>query len=157
MLLVVREGSQAPGTPAGTVFFGFPTIGTATPPTFNAAGAVAFTTLLRGDDVTASNDRGLWAQDDNGVLNLVLRKGDLFEVAAGDFRTISFISAIIAGGDEGGRSTFFNADGTLAFRLDFTDGTSGIFTAAVPEPSTFALLAIGAVGICLHRTRRRVN
>jgi uncharacterized membrane protein len=34
---------------------------------------------------------------------------------------------------------------------------SRMFLMQVPEPSTLALLALGAVGICLHRARRRVN
>jgi hypothetical protein len=37
------------------------------------------------------------------------------------------------------------------------EASYSISVTVVPEPSTFALLALGALGICLHRARRRVN
>jgi hypothetical protein len=53
-----------------------------------------------------------------------------------------------------GRSGGLPGDGTLVFRLHFTDGTEGIFTALVPEPHALGLLALSALAV-LPRPRRR--
>jgi hypothetical protein len=41
-------------------------------------------------------------------------------------------------------------DGTV----NLMPGTPATSITLVPEPSSFALLALGAIGICLHRKRR---
>lgn len=106
MALVARNGSQAPGAPAGANFNSFGT------PVINAGGQVAFTATLQttGGGVTASNDAGLWAEDPSGVLTLVVREGDLFTVAPGDIRTITAINFATGSGGEDGRGITFNDD-----------------------------------------------
>jgi hypothetical protein len=61
-----------------------------------------------------------------------------------------------ATGGQDGRPMSLNDDGVLAFRLDFDDGPSGIFTAAVvvPEPASAALLLAVAAPAALRRRRR---
>lgn len=68
-MVVVREGDQAPGAPAGV------NIGNVLQPTINASGATAFLTLL-GGAVDASNDIAIFSEGSSGVLDLVARKGN---------------------------------------------------------------------------------
>jgi hypothetical protein len=151
LALVVRAGTQAPGAPAGANFFGVNS------PTVNAGGFAAFTgSLAAGGGIDSTNDAGLWAQNPNGILTLVARKGDLFDVAPGDHRTISGIGFQNLSGGEDGMPVTFNDDFTLTFQLQFTDGTGGIFTATLPapEPSTLILTAIAAaLGAVILRKR----
>ena len=138
LALVVRAGSSAPGTNA--IFSGFEKIN----PVLNNAGHIAFLGVLTGSEVSHSNYRGIWAEDPSGVLTLVVRIGDQLDIVDGpasDLRTVSGLSF----GGEG-----FNDLGQVAFRAEFTDGSSGIFVSnlvAVPEPSS--LLLLGAIGIGL--------
>jgi hypothetical protein len=49
---------------------------------------------------------------------------------------------------------FVNANGDTSFNGGITD-LIGINAAIIPEPSTYALLTLGAAGLLLHRLRRR--
>jgi hypothetical protein len=142
--LVARTGDPAPGTSTGVNFTRF------NDPVLNGAGQTAFLGFFAGAGVDSSNDRGLLATDPAGVLTLIARTGDLFDVdddpLIDDLRTIASIGFVTGSGGEDGRPTSFNDAGQLAFRLGFTDGTQGIFvanTVAIPEPSSL-LLALGA-------------
>ena len=138
--LVAREGTQAPGTESGVVF----AEGTAFQPSINGAGQVAFFGILSGPSVDSGNQLGVWAEDSAGVLTLVVREGQLMEVAPGDFRTVAFLDMIAGSGGEDGKATSFNDLGQLAFLAEFTDGSAGIFVAgatsdaggAPPEDTT---------------------
>jgi hypothetical protein len=136
--LVARSGSHAPGTPVGVVFrdfgsFSFETL------VLNAQGQVAFPATLTGDGVDISNNRGIWATDPGGQLQLIARAGDTLQIAPGDSRTIRSLGFVAGSGNEDGRPSGFNDFGELAFSAQFTDGSSGIFISnliAVPEPAT---------------------
>ncbi len=65
---VVLRGHVAPGTSAGTTFFGFED------PMIDDEGHVAFMANLFGNDVNADNERSLWVER-NGTLTLVAREG----------------------------------------------------------------------------------
>lgn len=151
--LVAREGSHAPGTAEGANFEFFSRI------SMNASEKTAFLASLQttGGGVTNSNNEGIWAEDPTGALTMIIRKGELFEVAPGDLRTVAGLSFNFNSGGEDGHRMSFNDNFALAFFATFTDGTSGIFTAtltAVPEPATFALLLIAAMFV---PRRRRAN
>lgn len=77
--LVAREGSQAPGTPDGTVFGNFLNSAGVSPssPVLNGSGQIAFRGWLATGvgGVTNSNDQGIWS-DGSGTLTLVAREGD---------------------------------------------------------------------------------
>jgi hypothetical protein len=155
--LVARAGDQAPGMPMGAVFDSFfggrSSVGVA----LNAAGHSAFFTSVTGGGVTSTNNTGLWAQDQNGNLRLVLREGDLFEVAPGDFRTVSLITfqSQSAGGE--GLARGFNDNYQLALHLTFTNNTSGIFVAqvSVPEPGSIISAMAVLAGLFTRCKQRR--
>ena len=129
--------------------------------TLNNAGQIAFGTFLDGAGVDNSNDFAYYVTDLSGDTQLVFREGDLFDVnddpLVSDLRTIAEISLneTFRGGSGGsdGRANSFNDQGQLAFRLTFTDGSQGVFLAAVPEPST-ALLVLAGFGCFISRRRR---
>jgi hypothetical protein len=136
--LVARSGDQAPGMPMGAVFNIFSGGRSTLNFAMNSAGHAAFITNVTGGSAPPGNNTGLWAQDQNGNLRLVLRHGDMFEVAPGDFRMINGIrfQSTSAGGD--GLARGFNDNHQLALFLNFVNNSSGIFVAsvAVPEPGT---------------------
>jgi hypothetical protein len=149
--VIAVDGDPAPGTPAGTTFrISRPF------PILNPLGHVAFTASLLGDGVNSTNNDGLWAQDAAGLLRLVVREGELFEVAPGDLRTISAISTAFSPNAGIGHPQFFNANHQLALRLSFTDSSHGIFTLSltVPEPGAGVLIVGCVVGLLTRRKRR---
>ena len=154
--LVVREGNQAPGVPTGVVFRDFFSLRGGFGLSFNDFGHFACKSSLTGSGVTNSNDFGLWAQDATGMLRLVVREGDLFEVRPGDERTILEILLVSGSGGSDGLARSFNNRYELAFQLYFTDNTSGIFTAqvSVPEPAAFLLATFAVGGVVTRRERR---
>lgn len=137
---VVRTGDAAPDTGDGIVFDSFSEIA------LNGSGQLAFRANLDGTDVDEelnNNDTAIFATGVDGELVLIAREGDLFDVdddpLAEDLRTISFLTFANNSGNGDGQASGFNDQGQIAFRLNFTDGTSGIFisnlvAAAAPEP-----------------------
>ena len=123
LALVAREGDVAPGT-GGDTFVGDPVLDKIT---INDGGQVAFAART-GSGV------GLWISSKRRKLKLVVRQGDEFEVAPNDKRTIANFQGQP---DPDGISRFFDfGDRGLVFALDFTDGTSGIFTARLGDHGT---------------------
>ncbi|MGF1607346.1 MAG: choice-of-anchor tandem repeat NxxGxxAF-containing protein [Rhodothalassiaceae bacterium] len=150
--LVARAGEQAPGT-GGAVFSDFVS------PNLNDAGEVAFESVLTGAGVGITNNSGIFAQLADGTLELILRKGDMFDVGGGDLRTIAGLN-LFDGLDDNG--------GDLAFLASFTDGSQGLFTAdfsslngplpddpiGVPVPAPLALIGLGLGAVSLVSRRR---
>jgi hypothetical protein len=127
--LLCREGMQAPGLNPG-VRIEFSPLLTLTE--MNESGRLAMRAQLSGDGIDETNNLGIWAVGEHG-LELVVRTGQLLEVAPGDQRTVASFASIFQ----------FNNRGQTAFLADFTDGTSGIFVAelgAVPEPTGCCLM-----------------
>ena len=127
--LVARAGDPAPGTEPGVVYSGSFTF----PLPLNGAGQTAFHSNLTGAGVDATNDRGIWVTNLDGVPTLIAREGDLFDVNddpfVDDLRTISGTGFASDSGGEDGRRTGFNDAGQLALGLSFTDGSAGVFIA----------------------------
>ena len=139
VLLLARKGSHAAGTPTGTTYYAFD------PPVINSAGQTAFLSTLSGTGVNFTNDLGIWGTAPSGTVQLVVRSGDLLEVAPSDFRTIQSVSFVANSGNEDGRRSGFNDSGQLVFAARFTDGSSGVFVSnavAIPEPTSMKLFAL---------------
>jgi hypothetical protein len=105
-------------------------------PALNNVGQVAYTAAVAGDGIDASNDGGLFAFDPVLGNVLIAREGSAFAVGGGlgDVRTIADGGIAFFAGRSDDVITGLSNDGTMAFRLLFTDGTSGIFTALVRLP-----------------------
>ncbi|MEO7317894.1 MAG: choice-of-anchor tandem repeat NxxGxxAF-containing protein [Chthoniobacteraceae bacterium] len=146
--LLARAGDLAPGTTDGSRFrsFSFPII--------NGAGQAAFVGSLNG-----ANQNGIWATTLAGNLILIVRQGDQFSLGLGVTKTVQF--ATFAPGDflvEGRAvSSPFNDAGQIAFRASFTDGSSGVFVASVPEPCTALLLMFGGLSLAVRRRLRAAS
>ena len=140
----------------GTAAPGGGTFATFNNPTLNNSGQVAFTATLAGTGVTASNDRGLFAGSADGVVAIV-REGDSVDVdpsAAVDLRVVSGISFLNVFGGQDGSGVSFTDFGLLAYTLNFTDGSAGVFTTQLtPVPEPAGLLAVAAAGLALIRRR----
>lgn len=138
LTLIARKGDIAPGTNNAL----FELFGT---PVINDAGETAFLGFLRpgtgSPAVDGSNDKGFWIADPSGVLRLVVREGDPLDVAPGDTRIISSLSAFVSNsafsvGQDGNVTSVNN--GRLSFNASFTDGTSGIFVAFIDNEAPVA-------------------
>ncbi|MCA9230608.1 MAG: hypothetical protein KDA57_08150 [Planctomycetales bacterium] len=167
LILVVRVGEHAPGTPEGVGFRNF--IGRS--PALNNAGHIAFAATLMDSGGVNPRGSGIWAQDRNGLVRLIAFEGDEFEIAPGDTRTVrslSFVGEAIADLASAGRSTLaidrrstssaFNDASQFAFKATFDDGSQGIFVssfAAIPEPNSLWLGASIAAGLLVRRSRPR--
>ena len=81
---MARERSPAPGRPNGIKFgsdasiFGLDGFRYLT---LNGVGQIAFRAPLIGNGVDSTNRNGIRATDQDGVLQLIIREGELFEVA----------------------------------------------------------------------------
>ncbi|QQE10160.1 PEP-CTERM sorting domain-containing protein [Planctomycetota bacterium] len=108
----------------------------------DAVGNMVFNSSVEADGEVG---HGVLLYDTDGVLSLLVKEGDLFDVDGGEGEDLREIQMI----DE--RSFWLNDDGVLALGLVFTDGSSGVFTMQIPEPSMLGLLGLG--GMMLLRRR----
>jgi hypothetical protein len=124
----------------------------------NSSGQVAFMSNLTGVNVSVGlgNGSALWFSDLDGTLHKIARTSDSFEVAPGDIRTITGIGGLATSGGQDGRGINLSDSGELAFQLDFSDGSSGVFAVRVPEPS-FALTGAALAAVLAGRRRRRAR
>jgi hypothetical protein len=123
------------------------------------SGQVVFSALLRGTNVDASNDAGAWAWS-NGRLYPLLREGELLNIDAGGGGYQRRVQSFSLG--QGGDS-FMAFDrpaasqGLIPLRIEFDDGSSGIFVTQIPEPSSNALVVFGLMSIAVWRGRKRAR
>ena len=154
--LIALAGDFAPGTASD-----FYTGAFSATPAMNSAGQVAYLAELNADADSDPEAVGLFVFDPAIGVSLVARTGELFDVGGGDFRTITpssrlfgdSIGFVDARGDHVGSG--LGEDGRLTFSLRFTDGSSGVFTATVPEPGIVGgMCAVLAAMIPRHRRNR---
>lgn len=115
---LVVPGQQAPGRPPGVTIAAAHWING-----FNTAGQLAFTGQL-SDPVSGTFPMALFLADPGGNMRIVAQQDEPFDVQ-GDGSDMRTVGGITAGG--------LSENGVLVFRLDFNDGTAGIFTAAVAQ------------------------
>jgi hypothetical protein len=156
--LVAREGDPAAGTQNGVVFGEREvdtTMGSYETNSLNNWGQMAFVGRLTGPSITPANNSAIWAQDREGMLQLIIRTGDMLDVDDGpgvDLRTVkslasSYIQGVVQYVQHGPK---INDLGQVQFHAIFTDGSQGIFVSnliAVPELSSIGLAVIGLLTI----------
>lgn len=133
--LVLFSGQRAPGTADDVVFVGGNAV-------INDNGRAVFYSFLEGPGVDLTNDFGIWAEDPEGRLQLIVREGDEIEVSPGQFETVQHIPVTDAIMTH--LPTTFNSRGEIAFHARLSGG-SGVFVSdavAIPEPKTAAIALI---------------
>lgn len=124
--LVARKGEEAPGC-EGARFRQFHSI--AILPDY---GVMFVASLSRGSGVNAGNDRGIWAMDSTGELQLIAREGE--PIARTNFnktlRNFDFLGAV--SGSPAQRRGYGIDPGRIVYRATFTDGTTAIIRATIP-------------------------
>jgi hypothetical protein len=143
--LLVREGDQAPGFAPGNFIQEWGTSD------FLIDEAGMFALIDTVSNGTSTSEAIFVTNPATGQLELLVKQGDSLEVAPGIFKIISDLTVGF-----GPSSQSANAQHQLTFTATFTDGTSGAFIAAVPEPSSVALLSVAgfAVFFGFARTKR---
>jgi hypothetical protein len=128
LVLVAREGSEAPGV-AGSTFFRLTQM--ALPGTAQPMFQASMTNGVGG--VTAANDTGLWVINAGNDVVLAVREGDVFNVG-GTNRTVTAITALLNGTTTGGAlgRRVFLADGQLTLLLNFSGGIQANAKVVVP-------------------------
>ena len=117
LALIAHAGSAAPGT--GANFASFTKVVLPDNGKLTILG-----NLAHGGSVSNGNDQGIWVGDTRNQLKLILRKGNSASIG-GVTKTVASFTALDtpAGGARG-----FNTRGTLATRLQFTDGQQAVAT-----------------------------
>jgi alpha-tubulin suppressor-like RCC1 family protein len=128
LVLVAREGSEAPGV-AGSTFFRLTQI--ALPGTAQPMFQASMTNGVGG--VTAANDTGLWVINEANEVKLAVREGEVINVG-GTNRTVTAITALLNGTTTGGAlgRRVFLADGQLTLLLTFSGGIQANAKVVVP-------------------------
>ncbi len=128
LVLVAREGSEAPGV-AGSTFFRLTQL--ALPGTAQPMFQASMTAGAGG--VTATNDTGLWVINAGDNVVLAVREGDVLNVG-GSNRTVTAITALLNGTTTGGAlgRRVFLADGQLTLLLTFSGGVQANAKVVVP-------------------------
>jgi hypothetical protein len=128
LVLVAREGSEAPGV-AGSSFFRLTQI--ALPGTAQPMFQASMRTGTGG--VTTANDTGLWVINEANEVKLAVREGDVINIGGTD-RTVTAITALLNGTTTGGAlgRRVFLADGQLTLLLTFSGGIQANAKVVVP-------------------------
>lgn len=124
--LIARQGSQAPGCPLGATFATFtelalPDQGGAT----NQGGVLLLATLNANTaaGVSASNNLGIWAVDNAGALQLIVRTGDI--LGGKTVTGLAFLPSVAVVG--GQTRSFAQSNGDLVYLATFSDKSTAIF------------------------------
>src|SRR5690606_31296980 len=112
--LIAREGDVAPGVPGEVRFKTF----FSDIIHLNSAGQTAFVATLEGTGIGDANDQGIWMHDPSGEPNLIVREGDLIQLAPNASRTLAFFTPL--------NKFQFNDLGQVAFMATFTDNSQAI-------------------------------
>ncbi len=128
--IIAAQSAPAPGTAPGVYYA--QVADAAHAPTITALGHCIYRTVLAGPGVTPENDVALHATDRRGRPFLLLREGSPLPVAPGDERIVRLFK-YYAGSGNAGYSSSVDSVGRFAVSVEFTDGTSAILLATLPD------------------------
>ena len=101
----------------------------------NEAGPIFLATLKisAADGVNASNNLGLWALNGNGVLQLLLRSGEVINVEGLGTKKIRTFTALQTAPGANGAAIGYDDFGDVAVIATFTDGSSALLDVEMEE------------------------
>ena len=129
LALVAQQGEQAPGCPVGVKFAAFTELAL---DDVNGGGAI-FLATLSGTGVTAANSIGIFAVDNTGALQLIVRIGDALNGKT--ITTLSFLPVEPATANapvNGQGRSFSPSTGDLIYNATFSDKSTAIFNVVFP-------------------------
>ncbi len=130
LALVAQQGTQAAGCPAGATFATFTGLALADQAGASGTGGLSFIGTLNASSaaaVTAANNTGIWAIDNTGTLQLIVRTGDILPVN-GVNKTVTALTFLPTSTVTDGQSRgFAQEDGDLVYLATFSDKTTAIF------------------------------
>ena len=115
----------------------------------NNNGEVAFLANLSGTGITTGVNSEELVAGAPGNLTELVREGDVVNGL-----TVNGFGLLTGSGGQDGKGIDFSDSNEVAYRLTFTNGSTGVFESVVPEPGSLGLIAGGA-GMLLRRSRRR--
>jgi hypothetical protein len=128
LALVAQQGGQAPGCPAGTTFSAFTELALDDVDGATQQGGVIFLATLSGTGVTSANNTGIFAEDDTGTLQLIVRTGD---VLTG--KTVTALAFLPQETLVNGQARSFSpSTGDLVYNATFSDKSQAIFNVVFP-------------------------
>jgi hypothetical protein len=125
IMQVARQGSQAPGCPAGATFASFSQL---VLPNQNGVVFLGTLNVSSTAGVTSNNNTGIWAVDNNGTLQLIVRTGDIL-----NGKTVTALQFLPSPAYVSGTSRSFSAaTGDLVYLATFSDKSTAIFNVVFP-------------------------
>ena len=88
-------------------------------------------TVSARDNVTAKTDRGLWALDSGGTLQLLLRTGNGLSIN-GTTRVVKGFAALVAANGSLGAARGYDDDQHVTVLASFANGEQAIVNIAIP-------------------------
>jgi sugar lactone lactonase YvrE len=125
LTVIARQGQKPPGLGNGTKFTAFTSFA------MPEAGGEIILALVAGTNITSANNQGIWAMDQDRVLQLVVRKGDKIEVQ-GTKKTVTGLKLFLALPFVAGKERNYAENGDLAFLATFSDRTNAIMRVTFP-------------------------
>lgn len=133
--LIARQGFQAPGCSPGATFATFTELTLPDQGGPNNNGGVVFLATLNASapvGVSTSNNTGIWAVDNSGAVQLIVRTGDIVDIG-GTVKTITGISFLAnAAGVNGQGRSVDQSTGDLVYLATFSDKTTSIIKVFFP-------------------------
>ncbi len=122
---VAQSGQQAADAPAGALWKNFQSA--ALPG--GGKGALILGNMEQGPGgITAANDNGLWGTGSGGTMNFVLQEGTTI-IGTNKVKSFKAIGPVAG---VPGQTRSFNAVGTLAAQVTFTNGATAVVSVSLP-------------------------
>ena len=151
--LFAREGSQVPGIDPGITYADFDHVYFGTDGVNNLITMLA---QLQGPGVDATNDFAMLQTLGDGSLAVIAREGFPLDLGGGDLRTVASLEWPDVGGVNEIGGTSISRFNRVTFLAHFTDGSSAVMVAVIPEPASATIIFIGSA-IALTGRRRSLN